>query len=1094
MNKYLHFVTYALLLLFLTGCAAAPYESTWKPQLGFHVDRGDAQHISAARAAGGTFSVIVFGWDTIQPEPNHFYWEVSDAALRTAEFYGLEVVARLDRPPAWALDDSSPTPWNLDAYAAFVNKVVGRYGERLAGVIIWNEPNLSLEWNNGAPSAQDYASLLKTGYQAAKSAAPEVPVLLAGLAFTEGATADASNDLDFLQAVYDADGGDSFDILAAHPYGFGQPPAALPNPSTLNFRRLELHRAIMEANGDGNKPIWITEMGWRTSAPNPEDRWQVVSPQQQTTYTLDAAEQASSYDWLERMTLWELNTRGDDYGYYLWHGDQATSPLYESLVESCGQFSAFCGTEPALLAKNSEVIEILAPDVIIRLGDRGTLHPHWVHLHQGGEEFSPDWTGEFFLTAAQAAQSHMLMLETMQVDQPTNRLFINGQELATLQTRTRPDPTSTWAMQRFQIPAQFLQPGLNMLRVTSGLRNPAHQYGFWRWENFQFRNIRLTPVAPAQQPWLTGWQPVSSPSGWSETNRLRKGLDNDFWLTGNRTGELWRGTINETAAVSPVNLVNQAENRVDLVFTDVLPLVEGTLVSTDRGLLWRAGAQARWQAVPTAPQTYAYTVTEWQGTYYAGFETMGLWAAPTPTGPWQSVTLPEEKATVLDIKGTPDRLFVATDQGIYSAPASINQWQRLSGLPGEAENPLKRFMTRLFVGQQNELIVRNLDQLWQYNVTGSWQPFGPSLLHENNKVTAVLNCCQSDTLIGTNFSGLWQLSSTGEWQPLEQAVFTQTDVVDLIQVDGYILAAGLVALLYSDDGGQNWQKANGLPQTVSDLLIDPGVPDRWFAATPAGIYRSEDAGEKWLPVSPPWIVWDMAFGPDGKLLGARTGGIVWTDNTGAETIRWEQTDGLDEVLFFSVTPHPEQPELVVGGTWGNNLGVSRDNGVTMESIHNGLETLSVLATLWHPTDGQLTVGTIEGLYRSDDAGQSWFKLPGALVNQTVYALLQTDDGHIWTGAADGLWVSGDYGVTWQQETGMPPVTVMRLGQINVGEETWLWAGTEEAGLWISPDNGNNWRLAGLPVRSVYNVVVNPNGLVVATDRGLFTTGLPESAP
>ena len=73
-------------------------------------------------------------------------------------------------------------------------------------------------------------------------------------------------------------------------------------------------------------------------------------------------------------------------------------------------------------------IPILAADAIIRLGDRGTLHPHWVHLHRGGQSFSPHWQGEFFLTAGQANQPYELLLEVMQIDQPVNRLYINDTE------------------------------------------------------------------------------------------------------------------------------------------------------------------------------------------------------------------------------------------------------------------------------------------------------------------------------------------------------------------------------------------------------------------------------------------------------------------------------------------------------------------------------------------------------------------------------------------------------------------------------------------------------------------------------------------
>ena len=195
--------------------------------IGFHLDWADNAHIEAAHRAGGKFVVSVFNWANIEPTPGYLYWEATDAALRAAEFYDIGVVARLDRPPVWALDADSPTPWSLDAYATFVHRVVARYGERLDGIILWNEPNLQLEWHDQTPDPVAYVALLRAGAEAARTANPTLPIFMAGLAFTEGGDGNL-NDLGFLRAVYNAGGADYFDGLALHPYGFGAPPDTPP--------------------------------------------------------------------------------------------------------------------------------------------------------------------------------------------------------------------------------------------------------------------------------------------------------------------------------------------------------------------------------------------------------------------------------------------------------------------------------------------------------------------------------------------------------------------------------------------------------------------------------------------------------------------------------------------------------------------------------------------------------------------------------------------------------------------------------------------------------------------------------------------------
>ena len=126
-----------------------------------------------------------------------------------------------------------------------------------------------------------FTELLKIAYQRAKEANPEVQVLAGALAPTLAPPGSewGMNDLDYLQAMYDAGAADYFDILAAHAYGWSFPPDEPAAPDVVNFRRTELLYAIMAANGDGDKPVMITEGGW-----NDHPRWtRAVRPGLQKT-------------------------------------------------------------------------------------------------------------------------------------------------------------------------------------------------------------------------------------------------------------------------------------------------------------------------------------------------------------------------------------------------------------------------------------------------------------------------------------------------------------------------------------------------------------------------------------------------------------------------------------------------------------------------------------------------------------------------------------------------------------------------------------------------------------------------------------------
>jgi ligand-binding sensor domain-containing protein len=228
----------------------------------------------------------------------------------------------------------------------------------------------------------------------------------------------------------------------------------------------------------------------------------------------------------------------------------------------------------------------------------------------------------------------------------------------------------------------------------------------------------------------------------------------------------------------------------------------------------------------------------------------------------------------------------------------------------------------------------------------------------------------------------------------------------------------------------------------------------------------------------------MAYGVDGRLYVATTGGVLSTDAVQSDPVSWRRAKGMEGVTFFTVSPDPTDSDQFWAGTWGNDIGVSNDGGATIARLGAGLETLSVLAILRHPTPGQFTIGTIEGLFRSDDGGASWFALPGALSQQTVYALLQGDDGVLWAGAADGLWRSDDYGVTWRRSNALADVTVIRLGRASLPNGELLWAGSEDDGFWWSRDHGASWRFGGLSGRSVYALTAVGEQLIAATDRGL----------
>jgi hypothetical protein len=228
---------------------------------------------------------------------------------------GLAVVARLGMVPAWARPDPAEhetTFTYLDAahyedFASFVAAFVRRYRGQIQHVIIWNEPNLSFEWGYRPVNPEAYVALLRVVYPAAHAANPDVVVLGGALAPTlEPEHSPAGlNDVLYLTAMYEAGAVHYFDALSAHTYGMVFPPDTPPAPDLLNFRRVELLREVMDAYGDVDKPIYVTEAGW-----NDHPRWAwAVRPAQRIRYSLDAYEWAATHwPWCPVVAMWMFRT------------------------------------------------------------------------------------------------------------------------------------------------------------------------------------------------------------------------------------------------------------------------------------------------------------------------------------------------------------------------------------------------------------------------------------------------------------------------------------------------------------------------------------------------------------------------------------------------------------------------------------------------------------------------------------------------------------------------------------------------------------------------------------------------------------------
>ena len=96
--------TPVLAAFFLLALALVPQHRTEAgdvgPVPGVHTLRADDGLLQRASDGGFSWLIQLVEWREVEPAPGEFFWEYTDWLVRAAEYYGLELVLRLDHPPA----------------------------------------------------------------------------------------------------------------------------------------------------------------------------------------------------------------------------------------------------------------------------------------------------------------------------------------------------------------------------------------------------------------------------------------------------------------------------------------------------------------------------------------------------------------------------------------------------------------------------------------------------------------------------------------------------------------------------------------------------------------------------------------------------------------------------------------------------------------------------------------------------------------------------------------------------------------------------------------------------------------------------------
>lgn len=272
----------------------------------------------------------------------------------------------------------------------------------------------------------------------------------------------------------------------------------------------------------------------------------------------------------------------------------------------------------------------------------------------------------------------------------------------------------------------------------------------------------------------------------------------------------------------------------------------------------------------------------------------------------------------------------------------------------------------------------------------------------------------------------------------------------------------------SIDAGQTWTPI-GLTGDAESIWIDPEDGDHIFVVHANGIHRTTNGGSHWTLVHP--VSASFCNGGivrlDGNMYASinghgmfesTDGGLTWTrNNQGIVRTVYQGTatgssagalfafnggihrtegvgqtynlsmDGLNASFIHTMACYRDRNEIWAG-TEGGGVFVSTDGGANWEHRSVGLTTNSswVIYDLApknrdHYSVERMLVSTLEGVYASDDFGDSWYMVNPPGVTATGVEIHPTDQDRFWLAARVGGLVhrTADGGQTWQSAMVVP---------------------------------------------------------------------------
>ena len=295
-------------------------------------------------------------------------------------------------------------------------------------------------------------------------------------------------------------------------------------------------------------------------------------------------------------------------------------------------------------------------------------------------------------------------------------------------------------------------------------------------------------------------------------------------------------------------------------------------------------------------------------------------------------------------------------------------------------------------------------------------------------------------------AAMWQ-----NWRPIDQRLPSPARAVDAGRRNRIVAVAGRDGFYLTVTGGAEWKRLP-LPSGAGqprDIFFDPENPNRLYAITDRGVYRSRDFGGEYIGGSWECLTerlpdlrnarWAVIPGRPGRVFAVtdehlftrRLDQPAWTRRTGfgldeyGQLYPWVVADANDpDRLFVALKTTQEelgtlsvlQETTDAGESWRNDL-------KSLFQVYSRLGVAGLVAAgiplelncvVVDPDDSRLMyAGTRRGVLRSTDGGKSWQLSRQGLEIPVVRTLIRPAHSKwLFAGTPGGLYISKDRGRTW----------------------------------------------------------------------------------